>query len=527
MDVLNKFKLCSNCHEQYETNIQEQADDQLSVSPEQLGQQLGLPEQLDEQLGSPEQLDQQLVSLWKQEDNGFRINIIAKDICDKIIDEVLKRFDAVEVEDTNTLAEENPSSAHTTKPPHEVIIVDDTDNEMNSDIMRTLTSVYNASNGRIGSDGSGGGTNGELTPASCEAISIGLELNEKDYFCDIGSGGGLTAARIVAISRAKVGIGIETESERHNIAMNFGKWLIEKCPELDCPIIYLNDNINNFETLDGINKAFMYDEAYLPEDMEHIGRIFNNTYSILYIASIKDLPSFGFNVILHKKLRRLLATGGSMGHVFNVFKSIHYNEDSCIWNSRLSKLSDIACNRQKRYLTFTQHMIAVHLSEKSPREAQVRKILGEEKSETNAESAQRLFEILTESDPSMVNGIEYTCQRLQTTQYKRYNEKHLKSGKLEFGALAHRGEKKALITPSFDGNIENGKILISIYYDPMATNGLYYGVVYDLSSRKIIKPVPVVQLLNKFNYLNSIPFDLTDIQQVSQLCFMLQTYFIC
>lgn len=205
-----------------------------------------------------------------------------------------------------------------------------------------------------------------------------------------------------------------------------------------------------------------------------------------------------------------------MSHTFYVFKSKHYKPDSCILNSRFLKLSEIACNKQKRHVVLAQHMIAVSNSVRSPRASQVRKSLGESEPETNAQSAEKLFEILNKADSSIVNCKEYTCSKQQSTQYKRYNEQLLKSGKIEVAALAHRGERKALIAPSFDGN---NVILVSLFYDPMTHNGLYFGITYDIESKRF-KKVPVLHLLNTFCYLNSMPFDLTDILMVSKLCFI-------
>ena len=81
---------------------------------------------------------------------------------------------------------------------------------------------------------------------------------------------------------------------------------------------------------------------------------------------------------------------------------------------------------------------------------------------------------------------------------------HLKNNKLEIGALVHRQDKKAIITPTYDGK-PDGKILIGIVYDPQKNNGVYFGVVYDLFT-KLLTEETVLNLFSKFNYKDSIPF---------------------
>ena len=86
---------------------------------------------------------------------------------------------------------------------------------------------------------------------------------------------------------------------------------------------------------------------------------------------------------------------------------------------------------------------------------------------------------------------------------------------MEIGALAHKQEKKALITPSYNG-IVNGKILLGLIYDPQKNNGTYLGIVYDIEHKKF-KEESFLSLLNKFDYQNLMPFNIADIQKVLNL----------
>jgi hypothetical protein len=262
-------------------------------------------------------------------------------------------------------------------------ITSDISNGQQTYQIQIVESIYNKSNGNLGSDGSGGSINGELSTAAIKTISKALDLNSGDHFCDIGSGGGFTLMRFVALSKCKVRVGIEIESERHNIAMNFIKKIMETYPDIEIPVAFANDTIMNFTHLSGISKLFMYDAAFTEELLIAIGLIVNKTESIKYIASTKDLRELGFNVVLYKKLGSLSGRG-NMTHTFYIFKSQNYKykfnyiNNLTTADNNMKTLFETAVNKEQRYEAASTYMYSIHNSEKSQREQLVRNILNEQ-----------------------------------------------------------------------------------------------------------------------------------------------------
>lgn len=375
------------------------------------------------------------------------------------------------------------------------------------DSIQIITSVYNESHGGLGSDGSGGSINGELSTASCKIICNGLELNKDDCLCDIGSGGGFTLMRMAAESNVKVGIGIECEAERYNIAVNFNKTLMEKYPHINIPVTFSHADIQTLKNLNGFSKLYMYDKAFDDSLLKRISKTFNLTESIKFVASsIKDLHKYGFNVKLHNNLGSLGARGGNTSHTFYIYESKHYKTKAVDMETSMMNLFKVAENKVHRYEAAEKHIHAVHHSEVSPREPQVRKILNE------TSTRPTLYDLLTSTTSPTIKDTKYTLS--ETRYYMRYNEQTLKDLTVEYAAIVHKSSKSTLLAPSYDGNINGeGKILVSLYYDPMKSGGTYYGVVYDIVT-KLFKNDVVSKLYNKFDHNCSFPFDITSILKV-------------
>ena len=378
----------------------------------------------------------------------------------------------------------------------------------NRDVLMTKISViYSASHGGLGADGSGGSINGELSNAGCKAISIGLELDNSDCFCDIGSGGGHTLARILGGNSAKVGLGIEVESNRHHIAMNFSKMLIAKGGDVDVPIAFTNADINDFNDLNGVTKAYMYDPAFTPQLLKSIANIFNRTESCKLIASTQNLPAYGFMVELYDTLGSLQAVGQNMSHTFYIFKSNNYYNSSvsfCL-NPFITELIDIASSKIRRFTETSKFMNAVHKSKVPPRSSQLIKILGE--------NDYCLYDLFLKEDEPIINDVKYLRSANSTKVYIRFNELSLKATcRVEMGAVVNKSYQKCLLVPSYDG-IVNGNLLVGIIFDKGKAKGAYLGVVYDILNKSFTEK-PVMEIFNQFDKLNSMPFDISEILQV-------------
>ena len=77
-------------------------------------------------------------------------------------------------------------------------------------------------------------------------------------------------------------------ADRHNIAVNFNKTIIEKY-EKHIPIGFIHDDIISFDSLNGVSKIYMYDKVFDPDLMEKISMIINNTCTIQLIATTRNL----------------------------------------------------------------------------------------------------------------------------------------------------------------------------------------------------------------------------------------------
>jgi len=138
---------------------------------------------------------------------------------------------------------------------------------------------------------------------------------------DIGSGGGLTLAKLAGLSNCKAAIGIEVEEQRHIISSHFNRSLIKNYPDMDIPLWYVWENIIKFPNFNGFSKIFMYDAVFTPDLMEVIAHSFNQSSSVKTIVASKNLVEYGFDVKRIKNLGSILAKGGKMSHTFYAFQS--------------------------------------------------------------------------------------------------------------------------------------------------------------------------------------------------------------
>ena len=195
--------------------------------------------------------------------------------------------------------------------------------------------------------------------AGCKVISNALKLHANDYLCDIGSGGGLTITQMTAEAGNKCSIGIEVEIDRHHIAVNISKSLIEKYPEKDFPVAFINADITSFADLNGITKLFMFDHVFPRKLLLKVAHIINQTTSIEFIVSTKSsLIDYGFNVKCIEALGNLQSRGGKMSHTFYLHKVEHHlNMEALVLDQRIVKAMSIATNKQKRLQEVNQHML--------------------------------------------------------------------------------------------------------------------------------------------------------------------------
>ena len=257
--------------------------------------------------------------------------------------------------------------------------------------------------------------------------------------------------------------------------------------------------------------------------MIHIGKMINQTSTVRYLASTKDLPTYGFNVEFHSSLGSLMAVGSKMSHVFNIYKSTAYSNDDtaavCL-EPRITNAMAVARCREKRLNQASQHMYAVMNSTAFPRQSKISSSLAEDKPKTNAEAAEALYTLLDGAEQVTINNTKFSVGSTTST-YKRYNEQPISNDcKIDIGAIVNRKEKKALVVPSYDGK-PNGRILVGLHFDSAHGYGTYWGTVYIIE-QKVYKRVQLVSILDKFNYMNSMPFELDGILKVR-----LNLLFIC
>lgn len=479
----NTDKLCSECNDICNQNALEEFEDDLNNGS------------VDDQEIHDDYVDD-------SDDGLVGINGILNEILDEILDGIFTCADT----------------------PNYILVPDDSETiNLTADEKKTshkIANAYNKSCGNLGSDGNGGSTNGEITIGTCKAISTALQLNSTDCICDLGSGGGKTLTLLVAMSQAKIGIGIECETMRHNLAMNFNKWLLQNVKEIDIPVMFINEDINNMNNLNGMTKIYMYDAVFPPKLLYKIAEIFNTTSTIQLIVSAQsDLKDYGFNGELIKGLGCFKASGGAMSHSFYLYKS-NYNHDESIteWNPILHDVLQSAQNRNTRLAVVADYMLAFHSSSKALRTVTAANILGETRDKRMP--CERLYDLWLESGTNnnseiVIDEKIYKLMSDKPRAYKGYNEQALASGSTQYDALLHIKNKQVLIAPSFDGIIDgNGKILVALLYDPAASKGAYFGIVYHIELKKLIRS-PVMELFAKYDHLESLPFDVTDILKVN------------
>ena len=405
------------------------------------------------------------------------------------------------------------------------------DNKTNGDLgavmCQQLEKVYTKINGGLGSDGNGGSTNGELTNSSCQKICSGLLLNASDMLLDIGSGSGLTLAKLFGLSDCKLGIGIELEPIRHDIAVGFNNALMDNFPDKDFRIAFMNADVQQISSFNGFSKIYMYDPVFTDDLMRAIGETFNKSSTVELIASTNsDLRKYGFNVEKGNTVGCLAARGGNMSHSFYIFRSDHYKTQRTLHDvidRRIVDASNAALNKHIRLQYCIQHLNAVEKAERFPRGNQLQFILGGDSNTQShikefGEAAKKLYKILC-SDTPIVRGTTYTINK-KTPTYCMYNVTALiAAGKCEAMALCHVSSEKALIAPSFDGNPE-GNILVGLIFNDISSNKKYCGVVYDILTNTFQEKA-ITDILNKFDHENSMPFDIREIQLVSYYVYIM------
>ena len=308
-----------------------------------------------------------------------------------------KHNDSVEVEEIiNNLSQINVESADIVAELLNEVITSVTEKLKHYNL---LNRAYNRSCGNLGADADGGSINGEVGPSGLVIIANALKLNQNDFFCDFGSGGGKTATLLASTGSVKAAIGVENVVLRFNVAMNYNKYLLTIEKDVDVPITYLLEEIENFMDLNGITKLFMFDFAYSPSVLNKIIEILNLTITIQYIVSTKkNLVTYGFDGELLDNLGCLKSAGNAESHTFYLYKSNRFDDGCAVWNPVLKTAFDTAINRNARQAIAVDHMKAFHGAERSPRSSTVHRILKETTS--NVKSCYALYQLL---DPVKLN----------------------------------------------------------------------------------------------------------------------------
>jgi len=397
-----------------------------------------------------------------------------------------------------------------------------------NNVCQALCSAFMHSSGSLEANGDGGSTNGEPIDKSCKIIAEGLKIGADDVLLDIGSGGGLTIARLQAISNCKIAVGVEVESIRHSIAVNFNLHLMENFKNQDFRVAFLNEDIRVFRTLNGFTRVYMFDKVFTSQLMMEIASIFNESKTVQYLASSQNMQNmikFNFNVeLMGESEGSLLARGGNMSHKFYFYLSKSYDPAFISYSPnfvepKFHESFNIARERHLRLDDAMNQVNAFHKSARGLRESQVRKILNEPSLATDNESsvisAKKLFDILNnEKGPSIINGV-MLIPSLPSRSCIKYNERALSEmGKSEMDAISLRQSKKAYFVPSFDGK-EDGKILVGLVHDQTLTGNVpsYVGVVYNISTQKLERK-SLQEWGDIFDYENSMPFDIENIFSV-------------
>jgi len=389
------------------------------------------------------------------------------------------------------------------------------DNIAPGNMCKVLCSIFDSSNGDLGANGDFGPTNGEMGDDCCKKLVKLLNVGPNDKILDIGSGGGVTIARLQALSNCDVGVGIEIVAIRHSIAVNFNKHLMDKLPDMDVRITFLNDDVDIFSNFNGFSKVVMYDKAFDDGLMRRIGQRFNRTTTVQLIASTKKLIEYDFDVdYVEDTGNSMKARGGKMAHKFYIYRSrnfVDFTEEPEIIEPKFSESFNVARCRTLRLEDAEIQLRAFQTSEKYPRASQLNAIL----CDSFKKSAQKLFLLLNSQRP-MVRNVDYEKKPVKKTkQFVMHNLRPLDGHRrFEMDAVSSLSLKKSLLVPSFDGKID-GKILVGLIFDDKNSNNKYEAIVYDLKGKKFEIEIPFSGVFDMFDYENSMPFDLDVIIEVS------------
>jgi hypothetical protein len=356
--------------------------------------------------------------------------------------------------------------------------------------------------GGLGSDGSGGSTNGESSLAGCKIIVEALKLNSSDVLMDVGSSGGLTLAWLNALSGCRASIGIEVELLRYQVAEAFNLRLMNSQPQFDSRIVFYNADITNFSRLSGVTKLFMYDKVFNPDTMFSIGETVNRTESIQYIVSTKNLVSFNFNVRLVCNMGCLSARGGKMSHTFYLYEHENYEPNSDAWKitRHMKGLIELASDKEQRLKRLEKHVGAVLNRERLTRSNNTIIIADSACRNDYTKAGNELFHLLKTKSP-VVKKILYQ-QSNKSKYYVDYNESLVGTLEWDVQALVCMKKELAIIAPCWDGNDE-GKMLIKLTRRNRRNNS-YTALIYDLLTKDIYETA-VKDVFDQFNYEIDLP----------------------
>jgi hypothetical protein len=117
---------------------------------------------------------------------------------------------------------DSPAMPELSKSSDSALVNNDLDYESRKCAVSRLKSIINSNTPfglrNLGSDGSGGSTNGELTLKGCEIMVERLNLGPDDILVDIGCSSGYAVLVMAVLSGCKA-IGIEVEQPRYDIAL--------------------------------------------------------------------------------------------------------------------------------------------------------------------------------------------------------------------------------------------------------------------------------------------------------------------
>lgn len=137
-------------------------------------------------------------------------------------------------------------------------------------------------------------TYGEIDPTSVDIIINKLKIDNNDIFYDLGSGSGKVVMQFYTNTNIKKAIGIELQTNRHDISIKAFNKLKTNYKNLLDPnreLIYYNQNMYN-SNIDDATIVFMCSTCYGTDLLDIVYDKLKNNKKLKYIISLKSYDRY-------------------------------------------------------------------------------------------------------------------------------------------------------------------------------------------------------------------------------------------